>query len=70
MTISAEAASESTGEGPGSINDANTEHSDRNVAVRLVGGLGGAVCVCEWVGKGDMYMASLRMSSWCARIDV
>ena len=35
-----------------------------------MGGLGGAVCVCEWVGKGDMYMASLRMSSWCARIDV
>ena len=45
MTISAEAASESTCEGAGSIHDASTEHSDRNMAV---GGLhvGGAVCVC------------------------
>ena len=54
MTISAEAASESTGEGAGTTHDASTEHSDRNVAVRLVGGLGGAVCVCVcvYVGMG------------------
>ena len=52
MTISAEAASESTGEGAGTTHDASTEHSDRNVAVRLVGGLGGAVCVCVWGGGG------------------